>query len=208
MRAIKIWVIIITAAFMALWGINDIYARGGGRGGGFHGGGGGWSGGRGGESRGGGDRGNWDRGEARGGDWGGQAERNVANRPERGDHGDHRHDNNNNNNNTTNNYGGNTVNVNGYGWGDNAVAGLVVGTALGAVAVGAAQPETVVVEQPVQTIVQQGPAIGTELAALPAGSTATNVGGTLYYQNNNIWYRPYFGGSGVYYQVVQPPSGN
>jgi hypothetical protein len=99
--------------------------------------------------------------------------------------------------------------VNGYGWGDNAVAGLVVGTALGAVAVGAAQPDTIVVEQPSQTVIQQVPAslpIGTQVASLPPGSKGTNVEGTLYYQFNGTWYKPYFGGSGVYYQVVQPPA--
>ena len=195
MKSVKIMIVMMTAAVMVLWGIGDVYARGG-----FHGGG-GFRGG--GYHEGGGEfHGGEERGEGRGDRPGehGSGEYHGGDH----DHGDHGGDHGHNTNNTNS---GNNVTVNGYGWGDNAVAGLVVGTALGAVAVGAAQPDTVVVEQPVQTIVQQGPAIGTQVATLPGGATATNVGGTLYYQSNNIWYRPYFGGSGVYYQVVQPPQG-
>jgi hypothetical protein len=152
-------------------------------------GGGGWSGGRG--------------GEFRGGDHGDHGDH--------GNHGDHgRH--NNNNNNTTNNY-----NVTGYGggwdggwgWGaaDDAIAGVVVGAAIGAAA--SSGPSTVVVEQPSTTVAQQAapasPAYGTQVTTLPGGCTAQNVHGTMAYQCGSVWYRPYFGASGVYYEVVSPP---
>ena len=78
-------------------------------------------------------------------------------------------------------------------------------------AVGAAEPDTVIVEQPAQetqAAVQQAPSnlpIGAQVSSLPGGCQATNVDGTLYYQSGGVWYKPFFGGSGVYYQVVSMP---
>ena len=71
---------------------------------------------------------------------------------------------------------------------------------------------TVVVQQPAPVVVQQ-PAyytqgnlpIGTQVAALPAGSTSMVVNGVNYYQSGPTWYKPYFGSSGVYYEVVPAP---
>lgn len=187
MKILKITSILLVAVIMAFYGAHDVMARGGGgHAGGGHMGGGGWHGG----------------GEHHGGDHG-----------DRGDHGQHRHDNNNNSHNTTNN-----VNVQGYGDGgwygygaaDGALAGLAVGTALGAVAASANEPSTIVVEQPsTTTIVQQAAPVfpvGTQVTALPGACQGQNVNGSLLYNCGGTWYKPYFGPSGVYYQVVPAPS--
>ena len=181
MKYIKLAAILMAAAMVMLPDPNCVYARGGGH---FGGGrmGGGWSGGRGGFERGGGEG-------------------------DHGQHGDHgRHDNNNNNNNNS----GNNVNVYGggdyWGWGaaDGALAGLAVGTAIGA----SSQPSTVIIEQqapiPQQTVTG-APAYGTQVTILPAGAAARNTNGTMAYQCGSVWYRPFFGSSGVYYEVVPPP---
>ena len=177
----------MAAAVIMLPGFDNVYARGGGHmGGGRMGGG--WSGGRmggGGFERGGGERG-------------------------RGGEGRHeRHNNNNNNNNNS----GNNVNVygnnGGWGWGwgaaDGAIAGLAVGAAIGE----ADQPSTIIVEQPPATAVQQSApgstAYGTQVTVLPPGSVSRNVNGTMAYECGSVWYRPYFGSSGVYYEIVPPP---
>ena len=93
-----------------------------------------------------------------------------------------------------------------------AVAGLAVGAMAGAAIANASRPATVVVQQPAPVVVQQ-PAyytqgnlpIGTQVAALPAGSTSMVVNGVNYYQRGPTWYKPYFGSSGVYYEVVPAP---
>jgi hypothetical protein len=69
-------------------------------------------------------------------------------------------------------------------------AGVVVGSA-----VAASQPQTVVVQAP-----PAPPAVGTVVSTLPSGCVST---GTRY-QCGPIFYQPYFGGNGVYYQVVAP----
>ena len=187
MKYIKLMAILMVAVMIMLPGSNYLYARGGGH---FGGGrmGGGWSGGRGGFEHGG--------GEFHGGGEG-----------DRGQHGDHgRHNNDNNNNNNS----GNNVNVYGgggdWGWGvaDGAIAGLAVGAAIDA----SSQPSTVIIEQqapvPQQTVVG-APAYGTQVTTLPPGCVSRNVNGTMAYECGPIWYRPYFGSSGVYYEVVPPP---
>jgi hypothetical protein len=200
MKNNKLRMMVLIAMVLSLCS-GDTYARvgGGGLGGGR--GGGGWSGGgRGGERAGGfrGDRpGEHGSGEYHGGQW---------------NHGDnHRRNNNNDNNgNTTNNY-----NVEGWdggwgpGWGygaaDEALAGMAMGTMIGAAA---SQPSTVVVEQPATVIQQVTPAVsplGTQVTTLPGVCTAENVNGTMAYQCGSSWYRPFFGSSGVYYQAVPPP---
>lgn len=105
-----------------------------------------------------------------------------------------------------------TVNGNGgdwgWGWGagDDALAGMMVGAAI---ASNRSQPSTVIVEEPSTTVVQQpvpaSTAYGTQVTTLPAGSTAENVNGTMAYRNGSVWYRPYFGSNGVYYEIVPPP---
>ena len=46
---------------------------------------------------------------------------------------------------------------------------------------------------------------GTQLAALPGGARSMVVNGVNYYQAGPTWYKPYFGSSGVYYEVVPAP---
>lgn len=92
-----------------------------------------------------------------------------------------------------------------------AVAGLAVGAMAGAAIASASQPTPVYVQQP--AVVVQQPTyyppgyqpIGTQFAVLPAGSHSMVVNGVNYYQNGVNWYKPYFGSSGVYYEVVQAP---
>ena len=96
-----------------------------------------------------------------------------------------------------------------YGCG---AAGLAVGVMAGAAIANAAHPTTVVVQQPATVVVQQ-PAyvvqgilpIGTQVATLPPGASSMVVNGTHYYQSGPTWYKPYFGSSGVYYEVVPVP---
>lgn len=93
-----------------------------------------------------------------------------------------------------------------YGASDDAMAGMVMGTMIGAAAARNrdSQPTTVIVEEP--PVVVAGPVtMGSQMATLPAGSQARTVNGMIYYQNRDVWYRPYFGPSGVYYEVVAPP---
>ena len=98
-----------------------------------------------------------------------------------------------------------------YGCGAAAgvAAGMAVGTLAGAAIAGASQPATVYVQP--EVVVQQ-PAyssdnmpIGTQLASLPPGSRSMTVNGVKYYQNGPTWFKPYFGSSGVYYEVVPAP---
>ena len=198
---------------ITLMGVDDIHARGGGGhgGGGFHGGGGsrggGWSGSRsggygGGERfQGGGDRFQGGREFNRDRDW----------RPDDRPRPDPDH------------HPRPTppappppptynVNVNApdgwwYGGADDALAGMAVGTMVGAAAANNnnSGSTTVVVENPPQTQYQQQVQVGNQSAMLPSGSQARSVNGAVYYQNGDTWYRPYFGTNGVYYEVVPAP---
>jgi hypothetical protein len=47
--------------------------------------------------------------------------------------------------------------------------------------------------------------IGTQVAQMPSGAKDMVVNGTHLYQAGPNWYKPYFGSSGVYYQVVPAP---
>lgn len=198
-------------------GAGELLARGGGHFGGGGRAGGGWSGGRsefhGGDTERGG--GSFERGGDRPGRRGEDFDRGAW-QDKRGDHdrrhdGDRRHDNNNNNNNTT--YSPN-VNVYGNGWGNDdwgygVAAGAITGMAMGAAIASAdSQPTTVVVEQPT-TVIQQtvtgAPAYGTQVATLPPGAQSRNVNGIVAYEASGVWYRPYFGANGVYYEVLPPP---
>lgn len=91
-----------------------------------------------------------------------------------------------------------------------AVAGLAVGTMAGAAIASASQP-VYVAPQPVYVAPQPAYAvqgnlpIGSQYAALPPGSKSMTVNGVNYYQNGPTWYKPYFGSSGVYYEVVPAP---
>lgn len=97
-------------------------------------------------------------------------------------------------------------------FGCGAAVGAVAGMAVGAAVASSVQPTTVVVQQPSTVVVQQ-PAyvtagnlpLGTQVAALPDGARSMVVNGVNYYQAGPTWYKPYFGSSGVYYEVVQAP---
>ena len=94
--------------------------------------------------------------------------------------------------------------VSGGCYGCAAAAGAVVGMAVGAAIASSAPPPAVYVQQP--TYVAQGNLpIGTQVATVPVGSNSMVVNGTNYYQYGATWYRPFFGSSGVYYQVVPAP---
>ena len=62
----------------------------------------------------------------------------------------------------------------------------------------AAQPSTTVV-------VQQGPAVGAMVSALPDGCQLMTLNGKTYYQCGSTWYKPTFGADGVDYKVVPVP---
>jgi hypothetical protein len=84
----------------------------------------------------------------------------------------------------------------GYSAGAVAAAG-VVGLAAGA-AIGSAA-----VQQPVYVT---GPALGSEVFALPgSGCTSVFTNGTRYYNCGSAYYQPHFGSNGVYYTVVANP---
>lgn len=76
-----------------------------------------------------------------------------------------------------------------------AVAGAAVGAVAGAAVASAARPTTVVV----------APAYGATYAALPGGCTMITPSGATYYACGGVYYRPYYGPSGVVYQVVPAP---
>jgi len=88
------------------------------------------------------------------------------------------------------------------------VGAAAVGVAAGAVAGAAASsaynytappPSTVVVQQ-APAAPPAPPAVGTVVTTLPSGCTTSGNR----YQCGSVWYQPYFGGNGVYYQVVAP----
>ena len=110
------------------------------------------------------------------------------------DHPDHHY----NNNNYYYGYGGGW----GYGVDDDAIIGLDVDTT-------ETQPSTVIVEQsPADTVQQSAPVaapIGAQVTMLPPESQGRIVNGTQFYKSGDTWYKPYFGASDVYYEVVSPP---
>jgi len=66
--------------------------------------------------------------------------------------------------------------------------------AVGLAAGAAAASPTVVVQQPVYVT---GPAIGTEVVALPGGCNSVSANGITYYNCGSAYYQPHFGGNGV-----------
>jgi len=209
MKNAKIITVAIAAAVLMLPVFDGVYARGGGGGGGhFSGGGhggGGWSGGRSGSFE---HSGNFERG---GGEFQGRGDRpgeHGSGERRDGNHG--RHDNNNNSNNTVNVYGNGGW---GWGWGaaDDALAGMMIGAAISSAN---SEPSTIIIEEPpANSSGQQAPAnampqIGTQVTTIPPGAVSKNVNGIMAYECKGVWYRPYFGSSGVYYVVVSPPPEN
>jgi hypothetical protein len=79
-----------------------------------------------------------------------------------------------------------------WGWGSFA-AGAAVGVATTAAVAAATRPDTVVVA---------GLAVGTVVTALPAGCSS---GSTMVYNCSNVFYRPFYQGTTLVYQVVTGP---
>jgi len=105
--------------------------------------------------------------------------------------------------NVNNNYhGGGCYNCGGYyhdndwNWGSFA-AGAAVGVATTAVVAAATRPST--------TVVVAAPAVGTMVPALPGTCATVNTGGAVYYNCNSVYYRPYYQGTSLVYQVVTYP---
>ena len=87
-----------------------------------------------------------------------------------------------------------------------AVAGLAVGAMVGSAAASSnyysPSTTTVVVQQPSYS--SQMP-YGTQVTVLPGNCGSATVRGVEYYQCGPNWFKPYFGNSSVYYQVVSAP---
>src|SRR5262245_3289404 len=85
-------------------------------------------------------------------------------------------------------------------------AGFAAGAAVGAAVARANQPAYVVAAPPavVGAPVQAVP-IGTVYYSVPYGAQPLSVAGQQYYYLGSTYYRPFFGGNGVYYQVVPSP---
>jgi hypothetical protein len=81
-----------------------------------------------------------------------------------------------------------------------AAVGVAAGVVVGSAVAASSQPQTVVVQPPPAAAVPAPPAVGSVVTVLPSG--CASVGGR--YQCGSVWYQPYFGGNGVYYQVVMP----
>jgi hypothetical protein len=50
------------------------------------------------------------------------------------------------------------------------------------------------------------PPFGALVSSLPSGATQTTVGGSIYWTASGVFYRPYYSGSGVVFQIVKKPS--
>ena len=49
------------------------------------------------------------------------------------------------------------------------------------------------------------PPSGLTVTSIPNGATMKNVGGNSYLEYGGVWYRPFYSGSDVVYQVVNDP---
>jgi len=84
---------------------------------------------------------------------------------------------------------------NDWNWGSFA-AGAAVGVATTAVVAAATRPSTTVVA---------APAVGSVVTVLPGGCSGVSTGGATIYNCNNIYYRPYYQGTSLVYQIVTYP---
>jgi hypothetical protein len=89
---------------------------------------------------------------------------------------------------------------NDWNWGSFA-AGAAVGVATTAVVAAATRPA------PSQTtvVVAAPPPLGSMVPALPGSCTTINTGSALVYNCSSIYYRPYYQGTTLVYQVVSYP---
>lgn len=84
---------------------------------------------------------------------------------------------------------------NDWNWGSFA-AGAAVGAVTTGVVAAATRPDTVVVA---------APAIGTVVNTLPGACGSVMANGVAIYNCNNVYYRPYYQGTTLVYQVVTYP---
>jgi hypothetical protein len=83
-------------------------------------------------------------------------------------------------------------------WGAFA-AGAAVGVATtAAVAAATSHPSTT-------TVVVQAPPMGATVGVLPGGCSTVSAGGAVIYNCNNVYYRPFYQGTSLVYQVVTYP---
>ena len=86
---------------------------------------------------------------------------------------------------------------NDWNWGSFA-AGAAVGVATTAVIASATS-------HPTQTVVVTAPAIGTMVPTLPGQCTSVSTPNGAIYSCSNVYYRPYYQGTSLVYQVVTYP---
>ena len=58
---------------------------------------------------------------------------------------------------------------------------------------------------PAPVVVAPALPAGSVSYSLPTGAEAVSINGVQYYVAHGVYYRPYFGSNGVYYQVVGNP---
>jgi hypothetical protein len=90
------------------------------------------------------------------------------------------------------------------------MAGLAAGAVVGSAVARASTPAVVfapapVVVAPAPVVVAPAIPIGSIYYSLPYGAQSANINGVQYYVAGGVYYRPYFGSNGVYYQVVANP---
>jgi hypothetical protein len=86
---------------------------------------------------------------------------------------------------------------NNWNWGSFA-AGAAVGVATTAVVAAATRPSST-------TVVVSAPAVGTVIGTLPGACETVATGGAVIYHCSNAYYRPYYQGTQLVYQVVTYP---
>jgi hypothetical protein len=97
------------------------------------------------------------------------------------------------------NCGGAYYHDDGYNWGAFA-AGAAVAATTTAVVAAATRPAPTNT-----TVVVQAPAVGTMVPALPGTCQTINTGNAMVYNCSNVYYRPYYQGTTLVYQVVTYP---
>lgn len=95
------------------------------------------------------------------------------------------------------------------------MAGLAAGAMIGSAVARANTPTVVVAPTPVYAapyyvapppvVVAPAAPIGSIYYSLPPGVQSAYINGVQYYVLGGIYYRPFFGSNGVYYQVVPNP---
>lgn len=96
------------------------------------------------------------------------------------------------------------------------VAGLAAGAMVGSAVARASTPAVIVapanvyaaapvVVTPAPVVMAPAVPVGSIYYSLPAGAQSANINGVQYYVSGNLYFRPYFGNNGVYYQVVANP---